>query len=476
MERTIYQTNIDLNKKKISSSELTKECLKKAKEAKNNSYISLTEDLALDQAKKADSEIAKSGTKSTLHGIPCSLKDLFITEGIRTTGASRILFNYTPTYDGYISRSLKEAGSVLIGKVNCDEFGMGSTNENSAFGPVLNPLDPSRTAGGSSGGTASSLAEGSAMFSMGTDTGGSTRLPANFCNLVGLKPTYGRVSRYGQLAYGSSLDQASPMAKTCLDVACVMEQITHNDEKDNTQAPLGSMKLVEDIAATDPTYLKGKKVAYSHELIDGLEKEVALVLRNSLSDMKSAGVELVEVDLPHIKHCVSSYYLVATSEASANLSRYDGIHYGLRITEDQDLAGTYIDSRTAGLGEEVKKRIILGCFALSSGYYDAYYKKACKIRRLISNDFHNTFQKADLFFSPVCASTAFKIGENANDPIKMYMNDLYTIPANLAGLPALAIPYSEVGGMPTGFQLIGQKFTEKELLTFGHNFKNLGEL
>jgi aspartyl-tRNA(Asn)/glutamyl-tRNA(Gln) amidotransferase subunit A len=471
MKQNIYKNHSDLKNKKISSLELTKECLKRAYESKNNTFISITEDASLVDAKIADEEIAKSGPKSTLHGIPYSLKDLFITKGIRTTAGSKILFNYVPPYDGYVSSSLKSAGGILIGKTSLDEFGMGSTNENSAFGIVKNPLNANKVPGGSSGGSAASVAEGSSFFSMGTDTGGSSRLPANFCGLVGFKPSYGRVSRYGQIAYASSLDQAAPMANTTLDIACVMEHITKKDYHDGTNVNLGAMKLVEELLSITESHLKGKKIGISQALIDGCAPDIKIELSKALDHLKKTGAELVEVSLPNLKHCVAAYYIIATCEASTNLSRYDGIHFGLRKAHKGNLEDTYIESRSYGFGDEVKKRIILGTFSLSSGYYDAYYSKACKVRRLIYNDFMESFKKCDMIFSPVCASTAFDIGVGPSDPVQMYMNDLYTIPANLAGLPAIALPFGKgADGMPTGFQLIGKQFGDAELLKVGHAF------
>ncbi|MGZ3809302.1 MAG: amidase family protein, partial [Bacteriovorax sp.] len=311
----------------------------------------------------------------------------------------------------------------------------------------------------------------SSFFSMGTDTGGSSRLPANFCGIVGFKPTYGRVSRYGQIAYASSLDQASPMANTSLDIACVMEHITEKDYHDGTNVNLGAMKLVDELLKLNETHIKGKKIGVSKELIDGCASDVKAELNKALEHLKKLGAELVDVSLPNLKHCVPAYYIIATCEASSNLSRYDGIHFGLRKAHKGNLEDTYIESRSYGFGEEVKKRILLGTFSLSSGYYDAYYAKACKVRRLIYNDFIESFKKCDLIFSPVCATTAFDIGVGPSDPVQMYMNDLYTIPANLAGLPAIALPFGKGSdGMPSGFQLIGKQFADADLLKFGHAF------
>lgn len=467
----VYKAHLDLKNKKVSSLELTQDCLKKAKLAVNNTFITLTEDLAVIEAKNADLEISAGKIKSTLHGIPYTLKDLFITKGIRTTAGSKMLFNYVPPYDGYVASAFKNAGGVLVGKVGLDEFGMGSTNENSAFGFIKNPLNAQKVPGGSSGGSAASIAEESSFFSMGTDTGGSSRLPANFCGLVGYKPSYGRVSRYGQIAYASSLDQAAPMANTTLDIACVMEHITEKDYHDATNVDLGSMKLVEDLLNIDQKHIKGKKIGVFGELLDGCNEDVKQELIKALAHFKKLGAELIDVKLSHLKYCVPVYYIIATSEAASNLLRYDGIHYGLRKAHNGNLEDTYIESRTYGFSEEVKKRIILGTFCLSSGYNDAFYSKACKVRRLIFNDFQEAFKQCDFVFSPVCASTAFDMGISSSEPVQMYMNDLYTIPANLAGLPALALPFGKGSdGMPTGFQLIGKQFADSDLIKFGHAF------
>lgn len=468
----IYESHNLLKSKKISATELTKEALTKAETSKTNSIITLTSDLALTLAKEADKEISSKGPKGWLHGVPFTLKDLFITKNIRTTAGSKILFNYIPPYEGYISKSLNDAGGILIGKVSCDEFGMGSTNENTPFGAVKNPHDVNHVAGGSSGGSAASVAEGSSAFSMGTDTGGSIRLPANFCGLVGFKPTYGRVSRYGQIAYGSSLDQAGPVARNVLDVGCVMESITQKDPLDVTNVPNKTMKIVGALEKSTGKDLKGKVIAYSKEFIEACDSDVKSSLYGALKVFESSGAILKETSFAHFKYSVAAYYLIATSEASTNLARYDGIHFGFR---DKSMKGnleqTYIRSRTEGFGEEVRKRIILGTFSLSSGYQDQYFAKACKVRRKIYQDFQDAFSQADAIFSPVCASLAFKQGEGKQDPLKMYMNDLYTIPVNLAGLPGLALPFGKHGNLPTGFQLIGKSFQDEELLKLGRAFE-----
>ena len=468
----ILEAHQKLKAKEISPLELTELCLKKIKHCSNNSFISVLEDLAMEKAKESEKRILREGPKSYLDGIPFSLKDLFITKGIRTTAGSAILYNYIPPYDGYVSEKLGHAGGILVGKVGCDEFGMGSTNENTPFGPVRNPRNTAHVAGGSSGGSAASVAEESCFYSMGTDTGGSVRLPSNFCGLVGLKPTYGRISRYGQIAYASSLDQTSPLGKSVSDMACILESLTDHDCRDSTNIPLGKMNLVDGLSKIKAEHLKGKKIGFNESFIENCEPKVTRALKEAIEVLRKAGAELVEVDLPHLKYAVSAYYIVATSEASSNLARFDGIHYGLRRQRQGNLEQTYKDSRAEGFGGEVKKRILLGTYSLSSGYYDAYYKKACQVRRLIYQDFERAFKKCDVIFSPVCSSTAPLLEEATKDSLKMYMSDLYTIPVNLAGLPGLALPFGEgEHGLPTGFQFIGNVFAEKDLLEVGRAFE-----
>ncbi len=466
--KSVYEIHKSLKEKKISSKEITKEHLKVALENKNNSFVSVLEELALNLADKADEKISKNDWTSPLQGIPYSLKDLFITKDIRTTAGSKILYNYVPPYDGATSKNLSNSGAVLIGKVGCDEFGMGSSNENTAFGEVAHPLHKDFLPGGSSGGSAVSVLENSSAFSVGTDTGGSVRLPANFCGLVGYKPTYGRVSRYGQIAYGSSLDQAAPFAHSPIDIAMIMDELTYNDPKDSTQAPIGAMnsynKIQNDKSSMDLV------IGFDPEMIDACREDVKSNLKESIELLKKNGVKFKEVNLPHLKYSIAVYYVIATSEASSNLARFDGIHYGFSNRQTKDLEETYKASRSEGFGDEVKRRILLGTFCLSSGYADEYYKNACKVRRLIYNDFQNVYKECDYFFSPVCATTAFKKDDNF-DPLQMYMNDLYTIPVNLAGLPSMALPFgkSSMNNLPTGFQLIGNSFSDEKLIFDSHH-------
>ncbi len=469
--RDIYTTHQQLKEKKISSSELIKESLKIAGESSNDIFISLLADRAQGQAKASDERYSKGNAVSPLDGIPFTLKDLFVTKDIRTTASSKILYNYIPPFEGHVSGVLQNAGAVLIGKVSCDQFGMGSTNENTPFGNCVNPIDKTRVAGGSSGSSAVSVKEGSSFFSIGTDTGGSTRLPANFCGLVGYKPSYGTVSRYGQIAFSSSLDQAAPLANSILDMGCIIEHLSIKDPKDSTQISRGSLKIVEDLASIKPSYLKGKTIGYCPEFIDACDDEVKKSLNEAMERLKKRGCKIKEITLPHAKYSVSVYYLIATSEASANLARFDGIHFGHRA-KASSLEETYVNSRTEGFGEEVKRRILIGTFSLSSGYQDAYFAKACKVRRLIQTDFIKAFENCDLILNPVCAEPAFKIGESVKDPFKMYMNDLYTIPASLAGLPAVALPFGETREkLPLGIQLIGKMFEDGELLKCARAFE-----
>jgi len=471
-EKDIHALHTLLKSKKVSSKELTQEALHNLKKTKDNAYITVTEQLALDQANKADRLLAENHCHSYLHGIPYSLKDLFVTENIRTTAGSRYLLNYIPPYQGQVAHLLKKSHAVLMGKVGCDEFGMGSTNKNTPFGQVDNPINAEFSTGGSSGGGAASVGNGSCSFSIGTDTGGSIRLPANFCGLTAIKPSYGRISRYGQIAYGSSLDQASPIAKSVMDLACIMEELTQHDQRDASQVPLKPMKIVEELEKLSPTWIKGKVLGVDYSFLEQCNPLVKKTLEDALKKFVANGATLKEITLPNLKYSVAVYYLVATSEASANLARYDGLHFGHQTNlENPTLEQTYTNSRSEGLGPEVKKRVMLGTFALSSGFSDQFFINAAKVRRLIANDFNQAFSQCDFIFSPVCISSAFSkksLEQFEQDALKEYMNDLFTIPVNLAGLPALALPFGTAeNSMPTGFQLIGKQFADENLLRAG---------
>ncbi len=463
-----------LQTKKISSVELTQQCFKILSQSQLNAYISVLEDSALLEAKQSDERLNSGKILSILDGIPYSLKDLFVTKGIRTTAASRYLSQYIPPFDGYVSETLKNAGGVCIGKNNCDEFGMGSTNENSAFGPVLNPFDSSKVAGGSSGGSAAAVAEGSCVFSVGTDTGGSARLPAHFCNVVGYRPTYGTISRYGQIAYASSLDQASVLANSVTDAALITEILSTSDKRDQTKAVFdlkGFGASIENLKKT--TELKQKTLSWSPQLLEGVDSDVENNFRVFLKQAAANGVSIKEIELPTLKHAISAYYIIATSEASTNLARYDGIHYGPKLNQEKSntsnmsaLEQSYFQSRSFGFGDEVKKRIMLGTFNLSAGYHDAYYTKACQVRRLIADELGKIFSQSSALLLPTCASSAFELGGSKKaSSLQMYLNDIYTVSANLIGGPAVCLP-TGMGprSLPIGLQLMGAPFEDQKLL------------
>ena len=466
----LFECHLKLKNKKISAVELVQDCLQNFQKADNNSMISLTAESALKEASLIDKEIADQGIKGPLHGVPYTLKDLFVTKGIRTTAGSRMLYNYIPPYDGYVSSQLKKAGAILMGKVTLDEFGMGSTGEMTPFPAAKNPLNEKRVTGGSSSGSAASVVEGSSIFSMGTDTGGSTRLPANFCGLVGFKPSYGRVSRYGQIAYASGLDQAAPLAKTAVDIGHIMNAITEKDPRDATNTSRPPLEMASRMEKITPGFLQGKKIGFSSVLMEDCKDDVKEELKKGLSHFEKQGVKLVELDFPLLKYAVATYYILSSSEASANLARYDAIRYGA-CKRGENLENCYTKSRQEGFGEEVKRRIFLGTYSLCSGYYDAFYAKACKVRNLIEEEFKKNLQKCHAVFFPVCASTAFPCN-HTQYPLQMYLNDLYTIPVNLALLPGLALPFGKgVDGMPTGFQLIGRRFADAEIIELGVAFE-----
>ena len=476
----ILELHEKIKSKKLSITDLVQKCLSVLKESKNgnNSYISILDHQALEKAKTYDFEMTQGSRSSAgpLFGIPFSLKDLFVTKGIRTTAGSRHLANYVPPYDGHVSEKLQNAHGILIGKNGCDEFGMGSTNENTPFGPVSLPEHSKYVAGGSSGGSAASVAEGSSLFSIGTDTGGSVRLPANFCGLVGFKPSYGVVSRYGQIAYASSLDQTSPLGIDVTDVAVIMEELAKSDSRDASQVYQAQGSWVEKIKSCQGQKdLKGKTVGYDPKFWEACSPEIKKLGFDWIKHFESQGMNIVEIPMPSFEYAVATYYLIAPAEASANLARYDGIVYGYRSKNASNLESLYVKSRSESLGAEVKRRILIGTFALSSGYSDDYFSNAAKVRRLIWNDFQTAFQKCHFYFSPVCATTSFLKREHSSDrpdPLKDYMNDLYTIPVNLAGIPAISLPTAKNSqGLPMGFQLIGPTFSDQELLCFARNLE-----
>jgi aspartyl-tRNA(Asn)/glutamyl-tRNA(Gln) amidotransferase subunit A len=471
---TIHQLHQKLKNKQLSSVEVTKGFLDRIRSVDSsiNSFITVTPELALAQAAAADTRIA-SGDCMPLTGIPIALKDIFLTDGIRTTCGSKMLENFIAPYDATAWNSLKEQGAVLLGKLNQDEFAMGSSNENSAFGAVRNPWDTSRTPGGSSGGSAACVAARQAIATLGTDTGGSIRQPASHCGCVGLKPTYGRVSRYGVIAYASSLDQVGPVTRDVTDCAMLLQAISGHDPKDSTSISTP----VPDYSSALKNDIKGMKIGLPKEyFLEGLDKDVQKAMDEAIGQLKALGAEFVELSLPHTKYAVACYYLIATAEASSNLARYEGVRFGHRTAKDGNLIEMMMQSRSEGFGSEVKRRIMLGTYALSSGYYDAYYLKAQKVRTLIMNDFIKAFQSVDLIMTPVAPTPAFKIGEKTSDPLQMYLSDIYTIPVNLAGICGISVPAGfSTDGLPIGLQLIGRPFGEETLLHAAYAFEQNSE-
>ena len=467
--KSIKELSQALAGKEISSVELTEYFLQRAEKfnAATNSYITITRETALEQAKAADQLIA-DGKGGTLTGIPLAHKDIFCTKGIKTSCGSKMLDNFDAPYNATVINKFADAGAVMLGKANMDEFAMGSSNENSYYGVVKNPWDEKRVAGGSSGGSAAIVAARMAAAATGTDTGGSIRQPAAFCGISGIKPTYGRVSRYGMVAFASSLDQGGPLAKTAEDLALMLETMAGFDESDSTSAnrevPQYSANLNDDI--------KGVKIGLPKQYFEkGMDDGVAKVVEDAISDYKKLGAEFVEIDLPNSDLSVPAYYIIAPAECSSNLSRFDGVRFGHRCDDPKDLEDMYKRSRAEGFGDEVKRRILIGTYALSAGYYDAYYLKAQKIRQLISNDFKNAFEKVDAILAPTTPTTAFEIGSKTDDPVTMYLSDIYTIALNLAGLPGMSIPAGFCENMPVGIQLIGNYFEEGRLLNIAHKFQ-----
>ncbi|WCN13087.1 Asp-tRNA(Asn)/Glu-tRNA(Gln) amidotransferase subunit GatA [Marinomonas mediterranea] len=458
-----------LRKKELSSVELTQDYLKRINEIdpQFNSFITVTGELALAQAQAADNAIA-NGETSPLTGIPVAHKDLFCTEGVLTTCASKILHNFVPPYESTVTARIKAAGAVALGKTNMDEFAMGSSNENSYFGAVKNPWNINTVPGGSSGGSAAAVAAGLCVAATGTDTGGSIRQPASFCGITGLKPTYGRVSRFGMIAYASSLDQAGPMARSAEDCAYLLQSFAGFDTNDSTSSETDT----EDYLASIDSPLAGLKIGLPKEYFgDGLDSDVAQVITDAVKEFEKLGATVQEISLPNLNLSIPSYYVIAPSEASSNLSRFDGVRYGHRCENPKDLLDMYMRTRSEGFGKEVQKRIMVGTYALSEGYYDAYYVKAQRIRRLIKEDFVKAYQEVDVIMGPVAPTTAFGLGEKTTDPVAMYLEDIYTLSVNLAGIPAMSVPAGFSNGMPVGLQIMGNYFDEAKLLNVAHKFQ-----
>ena len=470
-ELTIHQARALLEKKEVSSEALTRSVLERidAVNASLNAYITVTPDDAMAQARQAD-EVISRGETISLTGIPLAVKDLICTQGTRTTCGSRILENFIPPYDAAVIQKLRRAGAIIVGKLNMDEFAMGSSNEHSAFGPTRNPWDPTRIPGGSSGGSATAVAADMCLGALGSDTGGSIRQPASHCGVVGLKPTYGRVSRFGLVAFASSLDQIGPLAKNVTDCALLLNAVAGYDPADSTSVP----QPVPDYTGFLSPDLKDLTVGIPEEYrsTEGLDPDVSRAVTAAVEKIKQLGARVVPVSLPHTTYAVAAYYVIAPSEASSNLARYDGVKYGWREPGTETLMDMYRHTRAAGFGMEVQRRIIIGTYALSAGYYDAYYGKASQVRSLIIEDFKKAFEQCHVIASPVAPTPAWKIGELSDDPLTMYLSDSFTLSANLAGIPGISVPCGfSKEGLPIGLQLMGSHFAEGTLLKVAYNFE-----
>ena len=463
--KTIKEIKKMISQKEISHKEIIQDVYKLVKENVNlNAFITLNEEKSLKKAENFDN----NPSDSSLAGIPIAQKDLFCTKGLRTTCGSKILDNFIPPYTATVIENLENAGCISVGKTNMDEFAMGSSNETSYFGNVHNPWGDNLVPGGSSGGSASAIAAGIVPAASGTDTGGSIRQPASLCGITGIKPTYGRVSRWGMIAFASSLDQAGPMARTAEDCALLLNEMCSHDIKDTTSLDNEIPNFEDNLNNS----LKGKKIGVVKDLdLSSLDKDVIEVYENSLKEFISMGAELVDVSLPNLALSVPTYYVVAPAECSSNLSRFDGVKFGRRSKDPKSLEELYVQTRSEGFGDEVKRRILIGSYVLSAGYYDAYYKKAQQVRRLIKQDFDEAFLSVDVIMTPTTRGPAFDIGSKGSDPIQMYLEDLFTISANLAGLPAMSLPNGNIDNKPIGLQIIGNFLDESSILNFGHMYQ-----
>ncbi len=468
--KSLSQLSLGLQTGEFSSVELTQAFIKRIKQHQDlNAYITITEELALQNAQLADTRIANKKADA-LTGIPVAQKDIFCTLDVKTTCGSKMLDNFISPYNATIIEKFNQVGAVMLGKLNMDEFAMGSSNETSYYGAVKNPWDTNKVPGGSSGGSGAVVAARLAAYATGTDTGGSIRQPAALCGITGLKPTYGRVSRYGMIAYASSLDQGGPMTRSAEDAAIVLQTMAGFDPKDSTSVDLP----VPDYSANLNQPLTGLKIGLPKEFFSAdLNAEMATKLSEAIDEYRKLGAEIKEVSMPNLKLAIPAYYVIAPAECSANLSRFDGVRFGHRCENPVDLTDLYTRSRGEGFGKEVKRRILMGTYALSTGYYDAYYVKAQKIRRLISDDFKRALTEVDVIMGPVTPTPAFGIGEKMSDPVEMYLSDIYTIAINLAGLPAISIPAGFINDMPIGLQVIGNYFTEAHLLNIAHQYQQV---
>ena len=469
---TVESTRVALQEKQFSASALVEAFYKKiaADDGAVGAYLTLAQERAQKKAAELDSLAGRGGPLPPLAGVPIAIKDVLVTRGLRTTAGSKELDKFLPPYDATAVARLEAAGAIVLGKTNCDEFAMGSSNENSAYGPVRNPRNTARVPGGSSGGSAAAVAAGTAVAALGSDTGGSIRQPAAFCGVVGLMPTYGRVSRYGLIAFASSLDHVGPLAKSVKDAALLLQHLAGHDPLDSTSAEVP----VPDYAAQIGKPVRGMKVGVPKEYFgEGLDAEVRAAVEAAIQQMAKLGCEIVPISLPHTAYAIPTYYVIATAEASANLARYDGVRYGARAAGAKALGEMYRQTRAAGFGAEVKRRIMLGTYVLSAGYYDAYYLKAQRVRTLIARDFTAAFEKVDAIVTPTTPTPAFKLGEKADDPLAMYLADIYTVTADLAGIPAISVPCgASRSGLPIGLQIAARHFDEPALFRLGHAYEH----
>ncbi|MGD2127357.1 MAG: Asp-tRNA(Asn)/Glu-tRNA(Gln) amidotransferase subunit GatA [Desulfobacteraceae bacterium] len=474
-DRSASELAAMLRRGETSSREITESVLKRIdeKEATINAFITVTPEIALKQADEADRRFREGKKIPLLNGIPIAIKDILCTRGIKTTCGSAILGNYIPPYNATAVKKALKSGAVLIGKTNMDEFAMGSSNENSAFGPTRNPVNPEYVAGGSSGGSAAAVATGESVLALATDTGGSIRLPSAFCGVAGIKPTYGRVSRYGLISYASSLDQVGAVGRTAEDCAMLLNVICGHDRLDTTSADIKK----PDFCRYLNKGIKGVRVGLPKEyFVEGLDTQVKDQIIKAVNLLAENGAHIIEISLPHARYAISAYYLIATAEASSNLARYDGVKYGTRSREDvADSGEMYEETRSVGFGKEVKRRIMLGTYVLSAGYYDAYYIKAQQARMLIKEDFDKAFESVDCMLTPVSPSPPFRLGEKIAEPLQMYLVDIYTVSLSLSGLPGMSVNCGRVNGLPVGMQIIGKPFEEEMVLRVGHAYESLRE-
>jgi aspartyl-tRNA(Asn)/glutamyl-tRNA(Gln) amidotransferase subunit A len=456
--------------KKFSAEELARQTLAyaEAENSKTNAYLMLSPERALDAARTVDVKIARGEDPGALAGVPIAVKDVIVTRGLRTTCGSKLLANYVPPYDATVVIRLEQAGGIIVGKTNCDEFAMGSSNENSAFGPVRNPIALDRVPGGSSGGSAAVVAQDTAVVSLGSDTGGSIRQPASFCGITGVTPTYGRVSRYGLTAFASSLDHIGPFGKSTRDAATLLQVIAGRDEMDATSAAAP----VPDYAAALDGNVTGLTIGLPREYFDGLASDTGDRVLEAVDVLRKLGAEIVDIRLPHTAYAIAAYYIIATAEASANLARYDGVRYTTRSAEAHTLLEMYRKTRDEGFGDECKRRIMLGSYVLSAGYYDAYYLKAQRVRNLITRDFRQAFEQVNAIVAPVSPFPAFKLGEKVNDPVSMYLSDIYTITGSLAGIPCMSVPCGRTReNLPVGLQILTRHFDETTMFRVAHAYE-----